>query len=403
MQKKHGFLSLLRLKKEERQTIVGKGYTRRQKYAFHHFLYISFVIGVIFLICAILIAEVGDKIGPFNFEKKVEKLAFFLSSHSFMDLSGMASENANETETEAFSKETVPTMDIPSGSIDRNPSLDSQSSLYTYDLSLVPADEKPIIPMDLSLIEYGSEYFFNQTDLSPNVSDLLQNELNFERSYEWLTANYNQPQVLIFHTHGTEAYSENGALSFRDMGEELARSEKNTENVVAVGSVLAQTLNNAGIPTVHCMILHDQMQYKDSYARAEETIKDYLKRYPSIRLVIDLHRDAILKSDGALVRPVTMVNGEIAAQVMCVVGSGFGKDNCPQWEQNFSIALQLRKKLNDSHGNLCRPISLRGSTYNQELAPASLLLEIGAAGNSLEEATVSARLVGLALAELIKK
>lgn len=403
MQKKHEFLPLLNLKKEEKKTITGKGYVKRQKYALRHFFYISFVIGVVLLICAILIAELGDKIGPFHFEKNVEKLAFSLTSHSFMDLSGMTSENDKETEMESFSQETVPTVDIPSGSIDKNPSSGLHSSLYSYDLSLVPVDEKPIIPMDLSLIEYGSAYFFNQTDLSPNVSDLLQNELSFERSYEWLTANHSQPQVLILHTHGTEAYSENGALSFRDTGEELARSEKNTENVVAVGSVLAQTLNNAGIPTVHCMILHDRMQYKDSYARAEETIKDYLERYPSIRLVIDLHRDAILKADGALIRPVTIVNGEIAAQVMCVVGSGGGKDNCSQWEQNFSIALQLRKNLNDSHGNLCRPVSLRGSTYNQEFAPASLLLEIGAAGNSLEEATVSARLVGAALIELMKK
>ena len=133
-------------------------------------------------------------------------------------------------------------------------------------------------------------------------------------------SNNEGPVVLILHTHGTEAYSEKGAISYLESGE-LARSNDTSKNVVAVGEAMAQYLNKNGVPTVHCSVMHDQVQYKDSYNRAEETIKQYLEMYPTIKLVIDLHRDSIVKSSGELVRPVTLVGDTPAAQVMCVVGS----------------------------------------------------------------------------------
>lgn len=165
---------------------------------------------------------------------------------------------------------------------------------------------------------------------------------------------------------------------------------------------MAEKLTQNGIPTLHCTVMHDQLQYKNSYSRAEETIKQYLEKYPSIKLVIDLHRDAIIKSSGELVRPVTLVDSKPTAQVMCVVGSDWGGDECPSWENNLSLALKLRDSLNSKYGNLCRPTYLRSSTYNQEIAPYSLLLEVGACGNSLEEAQRAAELVATELIPLIK-
>ena len=88
--------------------------------------------------------------------------------------------------------------------------------------------------------------------------------------------------------------------------------------------------------------MHDQNQYKDSYARAEETIKQYLAKYPSIRLVIDLHRDSVVKSTGELVRPVTLIDGGAAAQVMCVVGSNWGGEKNPNWEGNLALARKMQ-------------------------------------------------------------
>jgi len=172
---------------------------------------------------------------------------------------------------------------------------------------------------------------------------------------------------------------------------------------VAIGKTVAEILNSKGIPTAHCTVMHDALQYKDSYARAEETIRKYLEEYPSIKLVIDIHRDSIVRSNGELIRPVAEYKGEAAAQLMCVVGSDWGGQECANWENNLSLALKLREKLNQECDNICRPTNLKPSTYNQEISKFSLLIEVGSSGNSLSEAQRSAALLGEKLCELMKE
>ena len=271
---------------------------------------------------------------------------------------------------------------------------------YDYDYSLVPDGCIPIIPMDLSLSSYGPGYINNATGYSPDISKLLEGTLG-DDSGATLMTNSKAPLVLIVHTHGTEAYSQDGAL-YQEEGKEIGRSSDTSKNVVAVGKIISDILNQNGIPTAHCTVMHDSVQYKDSYARAEETIKRYLDEFPSIRLVIDLHRDSIVRSSGEIVRPVTEINGEAVAQVMCVVGSDWAGDSHDDWEKNLALALKLRELLNQEKGNLCRPVYLKGNTYNQEIAPYSLLLEVGSSGNSLEEACRSAEIIAEKLCVLIK-
>ena len=304
-------------------------------------------------------------------------------------------QNPNDGQTPGNPEQPSET-DSPQGS---RPSLTLQT-LYQFDYNAVPEGETPIIPMDLSLTSYGAGYIHNSTGLTPDTEALLQSNFKDQTTVEYLSAS-EKPLVLIVHTHGTESYSQDGAISYLDDGGELARSTDPKETVVAVGKTLADSLNQRGISTVHCTVMHDKEQYKDSYARAEETIRQYLARYPSIRLVIDLHRDSVVKSTGELVRPVTAVDGEAVAQVMCVVGSDWGGQENPNWQGNLSLALKLREELNQKYQNLCRPAYLRASTYNQELAPYSLLLEVGASGNSLAEAQRSASLIADALAKFI--
>lgn len=289
-----------------------------------------------------------------------------------------------------------------SGSVIGGTSAEVVKNLYDFDYSAVPDGQVPILPMDLSLTEYGAAYIQNLTGLQPDTEALLQGfpEQNFQAEPLSVAA-VAAPKVLIVHTHGTESYSSDGAISFSDDGEDRTHTQNTEENVVAVGRVLAEELNRLGFATVHCEVMHDAVRYKDSYARSEQTVQRYLEEYPSIRLVIDLHRDSIFKSTGEMVRPVTEIDGKAAAQVMCVVGSSWGGDENPNWQGNLSLALQLRQKLNQTYGNLCRPPYLKSSTYNQELAPYSLLLEIGSCGNSLAEAKRSAVAVARSLAEIM--
>ena len=277
----------------------------------------------------------------------------------------------------------------------------SPGDIYDFDYSAVPDGSNAIIPADLSLISFGENYISNSTGYAPNIQALLNATLGDDGLEELAVTDSDSPTVLILHTHGTESYVEHGALYYTADGSELARSHNAKENVVAVGSVLADVLNKAGVPTLHSTVLHDSVQYKDAYARSAETVKKYLETYPSIKLVIDLHRDSIINSNGDIIKPITLVEGERCAQIKCTVGSSWSGEKYDTWEKNLSLALKLRRELNDGYANICRPVSLESTTYNQQLAPYSLLVEIGAIGNSLEEAMCAADKLGRVLAALV--
>lgn len=371
-------------------------------------LYIATTLAVVCLSLLFLIVGISE-----NSSLNFDKIGSFIISNQLIDLSGGASGGISDPSQEGNNDifDVNNGILIPSGDPDdsdtvvvpdkNTPDTTPPTSLYDFDYSKVPEGETAIIPMDLSLSSGGNTYIYNSTGYSPDTKALLAGSFNTSGTPVYISNN-SAPLVLIVHTHGTEAYSKNGAISYLDDGSEVARSENISQNVVSVGAVMADILNRNGIPTLHCTIMHDKIQYKDSYARAEATIKEYLAKYPSIKLVIDLHRDAVVKSTGELVRPVTLVDSEATAQVMCVVGSDWGGEACPSWQNNLALALKLRDALNKKYENLCRPSYLRASTYNQELAPFSLLLEVGASGNSLEEAQRAASLVAVELIPLIK-
>ena len=268
--------------------------------------------------------------------------------------------------------------------------------LYEFDPALVPEGHVAFRPMDLSDSASNAR---NETDRTFDLATLLSRYGDTAGGAE-LT--FSDPLVLILHAHTTEGYSTAGTISWDGTGE-LARSENKSENVVAVGAVLAEALNEAGIPTLHCEVFHDLDEngvgtYGGSYDRMRETVEGYLREHPSIKYVIDLHRDAVLDGDGNIIRAVTETDGKTAAQVMAVVGSGDGFD----WESNLALALALTESLNKDGKALCRSPILKSSSFGQELAAHSLILEVGTAANSLEEATNAARAVAPALASLIR-
>ncbi len=259
----------------------------------------------------------------------------------------------------------------------------------------MPEDATPIRTLDLSAASRGESYLHNETHYAPSISALLDLPLPSEQIGEG-------PLVLILHTHTREGYLSESANYVEGILGDVTYSDDQTRNIVAIGEVLCKTLNERGIPTVHCRMLHDQPTLSGSYERSAETVQRYLAQYPSIRYVIDLHRDAVLNSEGEYVRSLASDTAEPTAQVMAVVGSDCNGTTHPTWERNLALALQLRRKLNAENASVCRPVSLRNSSYNQELAPYALLLEIGTGANTVEEAKRAAVLVGNALAELLQ-
>jgi stage II sporulation protein P len=297
------------------------------------------------------------------------------------------------TEAVESSRETARTDGAESAEREPTETL-TVEMLYTYDEALVPDGMIPIVPMDLSLSGYGESFLYNDTSYDLSRASGGDGAVP-------VMAEAGEVSVLILHTHATEGYSPDGSLWY-DPATTLARADDPATGVIAVGAVIADILNERGIVTVHSTVLHDAESYKDSYSRAAQTVQSYLEKYPSIRLVIDVHRDSILTSKDQLVRPVTAIGNEAVAQVMCVVGSDAAGGSYSGWRDNLSLALTLRGQLNARYPNLCRPVYVKKSTYNQQYAPASLLLEIGSSGNTLEEACRAAILVAEQIAQMME-
>lgn len=180
-----------------------------------------------------------------------------------------------------------------------------------------------------------------------------------------------EPTVLILHTHTTESYTG----SYKKEG--AYRTLDAQYNMLRVGQALSDALTGAGIGVLHDQTLHDYPSYNGSYAHARESIGVYLEQYPSIRLVIDLHRDAISDGRG---NQLAYTCGD-TAQLMLVIGT-----NHENWTENMALAVKLQACLEQKNTGICRPMVLRAQRFNQDLSPGTILIEVGAAGNTLEQA-----------------
>jgi len=207
-----------------------------------------------------------------------------------------------------------------------------------------------------------------------------------------------EPQLLIMHTPTTESY-------FPFTGDHYdttypTRSTDNSVNMAAVGAVIAEKLTAAGIGVIHDTTQHDHPSYNGSYDRSAVTIKNYLEKYPSIKIVLDIHRDAIISGD-TVTAPIVTENGLTAAQVMIISGCDNGKMNYPDYMQNFSFAAALQQQMESDHPGFTRPILFDYRKYNQHLTTGSLLIEVGSHGNTLEQALLSGEWIGDSLGRLL--
>lgn len=252
---------------------------------------------------------------------------------------------------------------------------------------------KYISPYNAGL-SYNNVYVKNSTELKIDIKSLLKASLGFKIKKS------EEPQVLIMHTHTTETYMTEDTDCYTDAFS--ARTRDKNKNMVSVGNTVAEKLNAAGIKTLHDTTEHDYPQYTGSYGRAAKTINSYLKKYPSIKIVLDLHRDAVSSGESDKVKLVTEIEGKKAAQVMIVMGSQSGSvTNFPNWQENLKLALRLQQMFETKYPTLARPLSLMPKNYNESLTTGSLLIEVGTDANTIDEALYSAELVGNALVSLL--
>ena len=247
--------------------------------------------------------------------------------------------------------------------------------------SVPPETEKPKAE-DLIFTEADIIPLQNHTGYQPDLSLLLSQPLSWSVAAEG-------PTVLILHTHATETYT----------GEQIPysgtyRTTNTAFNMISVGAELARVLESGGIRVLHDQTLHDHPSYSSAYDNARATIQRYLQKYPSIRLVLDIHRDAA-GGTGELETSAT-VSGQDSAQLMAVVGT-----RSDHWQENLSLALKLSALLERANPGICRPIDLRTERFNADLSVGSMLIEVGATGNTHGEAMIAANALAQAILELL--
>ena len=186
---------------------------------------------------------------------------------------------------------------------------------------------------------------------------------------------------------------------------DTCRTEDTNYNIVHVGDVLANTLASAGLQVLHDRTIYDYPSYTGSYNRSGAAVQEYLNQYPSLRIVIDLHRDALC-SDSVVYKTVAELPDAACSQVMLLVGTNASGLYHPYWEENLRLAVYLQDAVNAAHPTLMRPITLVNERYNQHLTRGSLIIEVGSSGNTLQEAIRAVRLfgesAGPALARLVQ-
>lgn len=241
---------------------------------------------------------------------------------------------------------------------------------------------------------YRQGWIRNYTKLEPAEIDQV-----LEEPAAVLLEKGPEPQVLIYHTHTTESYEEWDGEVYDSRNN--WRSQDNTANMAAVGEELARELEKLGIGVIHDTTQHDYPAYNGAYDRSAATIQGYLEEYPTIRLAIDVHRDAVLYDDGSTLKVVQEVKGKKAAQLMIIAPCDDGTVGVPGWEENFRFAAELTSAVEKEHPGLMRPVFFCYRNYNLGMTPDSLLFEFGTNGNTLEEAIYTARLVGPVMAEYL--
>lgn len=228
------------------------------------------------------------------------------------------------------------------------------------------------------------------------INSYLKRDIDLEELSKPLDVKVNNPcNILIYHTHTSESYSFDDS-EYTD----YYRTEDDKYNVVAVGEKLAENLQKYGFVVTHNRTKHDSPSYNGAYKASLATVEKCLKE-KEYDIILDIHRDAL--SGNSKFRPTAEINGETAAKIMIVVGTDDAGLEHNNWMQNFKFAIALQEKANELYPGLFRDMHLSTSRYNQHTSDKTLIIEVGATGNTMQETEIAMKYFAKILSEVVQK
>ncbi|MCL2036018.1 MAG: stage II sporulation protein P [Oscillospiraceae bacterium] len=306
-------------------------------------------------------------------------------------------------EIEEFFEKQPDKSSEKSNSDEALPVMSQNISFYSEDLSVFSAGNgkvtkmtfRPELSRDYLQLDGGGRVR-NTTDIADSV---LLRESRKPLSFKPVK-NVSEPQVLIIHTHTTEGFRPSDDSRFNT--DYIFRTVDSDKNIVAVGAKIAEEIAKQGFTVIHDGTLHDYPVYSGAYTRSADTVKAILEEYPSIQIVLDIHRDAI-ESDGNPVAAVAEVNGREAAQIMIISPADDGNWGVPHFMENFRLAGRIQSKVESDNPGLTRSLLFQYCNYNLHLSPGSLLIEIGSHGNTLDQALYAGELFGRSFGKMLSE
>lgn len=250
----------------------------------------------------------------------------------------------------------------------------------------VPSDVTSYPVEGVSMAAHDPFSVANETKYTPDIAALTSAEAFAGAKPSAVPDAGGEPLVLVVHTHATESFLDEGITSYNDSTS--FRSTDPEQNMIAVGEELCRALGDAGIEALHCTEMFDKESFIHSYEKSAAAVSEYLRQHPSIRYVLDVHRDAIFRQDSTL---LAARSADGAAQVMLVCGSDEMGADFPDWQDNLAFAFSLQAAAKAVYPDLMRNVNLRSASFNEQLAERFLLVEVGSAGNTLGEAKAAAR------------
>jgi stage II sporulation protein P len=245
-----------------------------------------------------------------------------------------------------------------------------------------------------SLTREKNVVLINETNYKIDLKSIIDSKLKIEQKPK-------SPQILIYHTHSCEAYTPSKTFNFTPT--DTDRTEDTRFNVIKVGDELTRILSKQyGYNVIHDKTIHDAKSYNSAYTKSLKTIEGYVKKYPSIGLIIDVHRDAS-NSGGKKLRVATKVGKSYASNVMVVIGSDARGVPHPNWRENLKLGVKFIQKLNTMYPGMGRGVNLKEGRFNQFLSKNSIIMEVGGNGNTLDEALESTKYISQAVNELLKE